>query len=124
MSSAIAHTPELEEVAALDLQPAPLVVIEDDSAQGVGRRGPFRPGRLVPARARMQVRSLSRLFRVVDGLAFAGVTAAVIAIARPTPDVYAPLVLGAVALLPALYLLEAYTFHRRETLGRQALRVS
>jgi hypothetical protein len=33
-------------------------------------------------------------------------------------------VLGALALLPALYLLEAYTFHRRETLGRQALRVS
>jgi Undecaprenyl-phosphate glucose phosphotransferase len=124
MSSAIAHTPELEEVAAIDPQPAPLVVIEDDSAQGVGRRGPFRPGRLVPARARMQVRSLSRLFRVVDGLVFAGVTAAAIAIARPTPDVYAPLVLGALALLPALYLLEAYTFHRRETLGRQALRVS
>jgi hypothetical protein len=72
----------------------------------------------------MQVRSLSRLFRVVDGLVFAGVTAAAIAIARPTPDVFAPLVLGALALLPALYMLEAYTFHRRETLGRQALRVS
>ncbi|SFK36747.1 exopolysaccharide biosynthesis polyprenyl glycosylphosphotransferase [Caulobacter sp. UNC279MFTsu5.1] len=124
MSSAIAPRPELEDVAATDAPPAPRVVIDDDSAEGVGRRGPFRPGRLVPARARMQVRSLSRLFRVIDGLAFAGVTAAAIAIARPTPDVYAPLVLGALALLPALYMLEAYTFHRRETLGRQALRVS
>jgi Undecaprenyl-phosphate glucose phosphotransferase len=124
MSSAIAHTPELEDVAVTDAPPAPRVAIDDDSAQALGRRGPFRPGRLVPARARMQVRSLSRLFRLVDGLAFAGVTAAVIAIARPTLEVYAPLVLGALALLPALYMLEAYTFHRRETLGRQALRVS
>jgi hypothetical protein len=51
-------------------------VIEDEVAEGVGRRGPFRPGRLVPARARMQVRSLSRLFRLVDGLVFAAVTVA------------------------------------------------
>lgn len=124
MSSVIAHTPELKDVAVTDIPPAPRVMIDDDSAEAVGRRGPFRPGRLVPARARVQVRSLSRLFRVVDGLALAGVTAAAIAIARPTPDAYAPLVLGALALLPALYMLEAYTFHRRETLGRQALRVS
>jgi Undecaprenyl-phosphate glucose phosphotransferase len=71
----------------------------------------------------MQVRGLSRLFRVIDGLAFAAVTVAAIMGARPTPDLYAPLVLGALALPPALYLLEAYAFHRRETLGRQALRV-
>ena len=125
MSSAIAHPPEREDVVLLDGQPAaPRLVIEDEAVDGVGRRGPFRPGRLVPARTRMQVRSLSRMFRVVDGLVFAGVTVAAISIARPTPDVFAPLVLGALALLPALYLLEAYTFHRRETLGRQALRVS
>lgn len=115
MSSAVAHT---------KLEAASGVVIGSDSVEAKGRRGPFRPGRLVPARARMQVRSLSRLFRVVDGLAFAGITVAAIAIARPAPEVYAPLVLGALALLPALYMLEAYTFHRRETLGRQALRVS
>jgi hypothetical protein len=72
----------------------------------------------------MQVRNLSRLFRLADGLAFAAVTVAVIAVARPTPDLFAPLVLGGLALLPALYLLEAYTFHRRETVGRHALRVS
>jgi Undecaprenyl-phosphate glucose phosphotransferase len=124
MSSAIAHSPELEGLVLAEAQPAsPRLVIEDDEAVGVGRRGPFRPGRLVPARARMQVRSLSRLFRVVDGIAFAAVTVGVIVVARPTPDVFAPLILGALALLPALYLLEAYAFHRRETLGRQALRV-
>ena len=124
MSSAIAHSPELEGLVVAEAQPAPpRLVIEDDEAVGVGRRGPFRPGRLVPARARMQVRSLSRLFRVVDGIAFAAVTVATILVARPTPDVFAPLILGALALLPALYLLEAYAFHRRETLGRQALRV-
>ena len=125
MSSAIAHPPQREDVAGLDAEPATSrVMIEDEAAEAVGRRGPFRPGRLVPARARVQVRSLSRLFRVVDGLVFAGVTAAAIALARPTPDLFAPLVLGALALPPALYLLEAYTFHRRETLGRQALRVT
>ncbi|KRA69895.1 UDP-phosphate glucose phosphotransferase [Caulobacter sp. Root656] len=123
MSSAIAHT-ELEAAIATDGSTASGVGIAYDLAEAKGRRGPFRPGRLVPARARMQVRSLSRLFRVVDGLAFAAITAAAIAIARAAPEDYAPLVLGALALLPALYMLEAYTFHRRETLGRQALRVS
>ena len=124
MSSAIAHSSELDGLVVTEAQPAPpRLVIEDNEAVGLGRRGPFRPGRLVPARARMQVRSLSRLFRVVDGIAFAAVTVAVILVARPTPDIFAPLVLGALALLPALYLLEAYAFHRRETLGRQALRV-
>jgi Undecaprenyl-phosphate glucose phosphotransferase len=123
MSSAIAHTPELKDVAVLDAPPASRAAI-DDSTEATGRRGPFRPGRLVPARARMQVRSLSRLFRMIDGLAFAGITAAAIALARPSPEACAPLVLGALTLLPALYMLEAYTFHRRETLGRQALRVS
>jgi Undecaprenyl-phosphate glucose phosphotransferase len=125
MSSAIAQPQELDDAVIDDasLTP-PRLVIEDDQAEGVGRRGPFRPGRLVPARARMQVRNLSRLFRLADGLAFAAVTVAVIAVARPTPDLFAPLVLGGLALLPALYLLEAYTFHRRETVGRHALRVS
>lgn len=124
MSSAIAHPPELDDVTEIDVQPAAaLLAIEDDDAVGVGRRGPFRPGRLVPARARMQVRNLSRLFRVVDGLAFAAVTLGAILIVRPTADVFAPLILGALALLPALYLLEAYAFPRRETLGRHALRV-
>uniref|UniRef100_B0T1B2 Undecaprenyl-phosphate glucose phosphotransferase n=1 Tax=Caulobacter sp. (strain K31) TaxID=366602 RepID=B0T1B2_CAUSK len=124
MTSAIAHSPELDGLIVTDVQPAPpRLVIEDDEAVGLGRRGPFRPGRLVPARARMQVRSLSRLFRVVDGIAFAAVTVATILVARPTPAAFAPLILGALTLLPALYLLEAYAFHRRETLGRQALRV-
>jgi Undecaprenyl-phosphate glucose phosphotransferase len=124
MSSAIAHPSEREDVALRDSETdASRLRIEDQAAEGMGRRGPFRPGRLVPARARMQVRGLSRLFRVIDGLAFAAVTVAAIMGARPTPDLYAPLVLGALALPPALYLLEAYAFHRRETLGRQALRV-
>jgi Undecaprenyl-phosphate glucose phosphotransferase len=123
MSSAIAHPPELEDVVMAEAQPAPSRVIVEDEAIGASRRGPFRPGRLVPARARVQVRSLSRLFRVVDGLAFAAVTATAILIAHPTPAAFAPLILGALALLPVLYLLEAYAFHRREPLARRALRV-
>lgn len=124
MSSAIAHPPELDDAIAADVQPAAsCLVIEDHEPVGVGRRGPFRPGRLVPARARIQVRNLSRLFRMADGLAFATVTVTAILLARATADVFAPLVMGALALLPALYVLEAYAFPRRETLGRHALRV-
>jgi Undecaprenyl-phosphate glucose phosphotransferase len=123
MTSAIAHPPQLDDVVTDRAQPAlPRPAIEDE-AVAASRRGPFRPGRLVPARARMQVRSLSRLFRIADGLAFAAVTASVILVAHPTPAAFAPLILGALTLLPVLYLLEAYAFHRREALERRALRV-
>lgn len=125
MSSTSAYPSELEGRVVADAALASArQVIEDDEATGVGRRGPFRPGRLVPARSRMQARTLSRLFRIVDGLAFAGVTAGAIAIARPAPHVFAPLILGALTLPPALHLLEAYAFHRREPASRQVLRVA
>jgi Undecaprenyl-phosphate glucose phosphotransferase len=128
MSSATAHSHETEDVRVADVQAtASRPVIEDGEAAGdtfhAGRRGPFRPGRLVPARARMQVRGLSRVFRVVDAVAVAMVTVAVIVTARLTPGAFAPLVLGAMALVPALYALEAYAFHRRDSLRRHGLRV-
>jgi Undecaprenyl-phosphate glucose phosphotransferase len=124
MSSATTHPLEAEDVRMADVQAtSQRSVIEDDDAVGVGRRGPFRPGRLVPARARMQVRTLSRIFWVVDAVAVAAVTIAVIVAARLTPGAFAPLVLGALALAPALYGLEAYAFHRRDTFQRHGPRV-
>ncbi|WP_426012461.1 exopolysaccharide biosynthesis polyprenyl glycosylphosphotransferase [Caulobacter sp. DWR2-3-1b2] len=124
MSSAIAQSFETEDVPAADVETTPtLPMIEDEDAVGVGRRGPFRPGRLVPARARMQVRSLSRAFRMVDALAVAATTAATMMITHLPAAAFAPLVLGALALVPVLYALEAYAFHRRDSFRRHGLRL-
>jgi Undecaprenyl-phosphate glucose phosphotransferase len=121
MSSAIAHPPAHEDTAPLGVATTSTDPVIDDA--GASRRGPFRPGRLVPARARIQVRDLSNLFRALDAAAFTVITAAAILIARPPVAAFAPMVLGAVALPLALYLLEAYVFRRRDTLRQHALRV-
>ena len=128
MPSAIAHSPKIDDALAADAEaiatPQPeSPPMEDADASGVGRRGPFRPGRLVPARARMQVRSLSRVFRVLDAVAVIGVTMAFVILTRMTPSAFAPLMLGALGVLLALHVLEAYAFPRRESLGRHYLRV-
>jgi Undecaprenyl-phosphate glucose phosphotransferase len=122
MSSATAHPLETKGVHATDVQASSPTEVEDD-AIGAGRRGPFRPGRLVPARARMQARGLSRVFRVVDAVVIAAVTVATIVTARLTPGAFAPLVLGAMTLALALYAMEAYAFHRRDSFRRQGVRV-
>ena len=124
MSSAIAQPLEAEDALATEVETTPaLPMIEDEDAVGIGRRGPFRPGRLVPARARMQVRSLSRAFRVIDALAVAATTAATVLIGHLPPAAFAPLVLGALTLVPVLYALEAYAFHRRDSFRRHGLRL-
>ena len=124
MSSAIAQPFEAEDTLVAEVETTSARSrIEDEDATGIGRRGPFRPGRLVPARARMQVRSLSRAFRVVDALAVAATTAATALIAHLSPAAFGPLVLGALTLVPALYALEAYAFHRRDSFRRHGLRL-
>lgn len=124
MSSAFAHSLETKGAGATDAQaPSSQTTVEDDDAVGVGRRGPFRPGRLVPARARMQARGLSRVFRVIDAVVITAVTVAVVVLARLTPDAFTPLILGAMTLVLALYAMEAYAFHRRDSFGRQGVRV-
>jgi Undecaprenyl-phosphate glucose phosphotransferase len=124
MSSAIAHPPEIED-APIDQGLAASVPrsVDDHEVAAIGRRGPFRPGRLVPARARLRVRSLSRLFHGLDAVAVAAVTIAVILVGRLTPAAFAPLVLGAMTLLVGLHALEAYAFSRRETFARHGLRI-
>jgi Undecaprenyl-phosphate glucose phosphotransferase len=124
MPSATAHPLGTEDVRAADVQePSSRTMAEDENAVGAGRRGPFRPGRLVPARARMQVRGLSRMFRLVDAVVILAITIAIAVTTRLTPAAFAPLALGAVALPAALHALEAYAFHRRDSLRRHGLRV-
>ncbi|CAN5369405.1 polysaccharide biosynthesis protein HfsE [soil metagenome] len=71
----------------------------------------------------MQVRSLSRAFRVADALSVAAVTVATVLLGHLSPAAFAPLVLGALTLVPALHALEAYVFHRRDSFGRHGLRL-
>nr|WP_233206635.1 exopolysaccharide biosynthesis polyprenyl glycosylphosphotransferase [Caulobacter sp. FWC2] len=84
---------------------------------GRARRGPFRPGQLIPSRARLEARLLSRTFRIVDVLTAAGV-----ALALTLED--HPLVAGlwAVTGLVALRMLGAYAFPRKQDLLRHMAR--
>jgi len=77
------------------------------------RRGPFRPGRLAPARERLSGRLAMRLFQVGDILA---VAALVLVFAADTPA-GTPVYLGsALGVLAAIGLLGGYGFARREGL--------
>lgn len=103
MSSALARPAEAAASAAASPQ---------------SRRGPFRPERLAPARARMQIKSLGRLFRLSDSLI---VLLAALWLARGEG---LPALLGAgLTVLGVLHGLEAYAFTQRETLARQLARV-
>ncbi len=88
------------------------------SAAERSRRGPFRPERLTPARARVQIQNLTRAFRIVDSIL---ATALALWLARDG-GLVAPLV-GAAVLLVVLHGLEAYAFAHREPLIRHLLRV-
>jgi Undecaprenyl-phosphate glucose phosphotransferase len=125
MPSLITHPSEIEDgpLAEAFAPPSARPAIEAEAAAGLARRGPFRPGRLVPARARMQVRGLSRFFRLADAVVAAAATATAIVAARLTADAVAPLILGTLALVLALHGLEAYAFRRRESFRRHGLRV-
>jgi Undecaprenyl-phosphate glucose phosphotransferase len=87
------------------------------SAAARSRRGPFRPERLTPARARVQIQNLTRAFRVADSIL---AVALAFWLAR-NGHLVAPLV-GAGVLLIALHGLEAYAFAHREPVVRHLLR--
>ncbi|KSB89748.1 hypothetical protein AS593_01600 [Caulobacter vibrioides] len=88
------------------------------SAAAQSRRGPFRPERLTPARARVQIQNLTRAFRVADAI----LAAALALWLAHGGGLVAPLI-GAGVLLLALHGLEAYAFAHREPLVRHLLRV-
>ncbi|MDB5457992.1 MAG: hypothetical protein JWP92_3577, partial [Caulobacter sp.] len=90
------------------------------------RRGPFRPVHLVPARARVEARSLARMFRAFDAAAIIGAAALLWLLARDVsgaPMGLAPFALSAAALLFGLHAFEAYDFAHREPLLRHMVRV-
>ncbi|MBU4435370.1 MAG: exopolysaccharide biosynthesis polyprenyl glycosylphosphotransferase [Alphaproteobacteria bacterium] len=95
-----------------------------------GRRGPFRPEHLAPARVRVEARALARAFRAVDAVSAVAACLGIFAVlpvkvGNGTFDLNAGMALaaGAVALLLALRALDAYVFARREPLPRHLLRV-
>lgn len=91
----------------------------DGEEAGKARRGPFRPGQLIPSRARLETRPLSRIFRVVD------ILAAVLAALGVTAEGH-PIAGGlwAITALIGLRALGLYGFPRGDTarrhLGRAA----
>lgn len=80
---------------------------------GRARRGPFRPGQLIPARARLEARWLARAFRILDVLAAGGVAASLTVQGHP-----ATAGLWAITVLVALRALGAYAFPRTRALSR------
>jgi Undecaprenyl-phosphate glucose phosphotransferase len=86
---------------------------------GRARRGPFRPGQLIPSRARVEARILARTFRAVDFVA-----AAIFAVAMTIEGHPVAAGLWAAAVLIALRALEAYAFPRKHNLVRHLGRVA
>lgn len=91
---------------------------ESEASAGRRRRGPFRPGRLVPSRSRMDARWLARAFRAAD-IASAAIVAATVTVERN------PLMAGAwaIAVLIALRAFGGYDFPRKQSLSRHLGRV-
>jgi len=80
---------------------------------GRARRGPFRPGQLIPTRARLEARLLARTFRVVDFLAAAAIAIGVTVEGHPVAAG-----LWATTTLIVLRAIGAYAFPRKQSLAR------
>jgi Undecaprenyl-phosphate glucose phosphotransferase len=113
----MAYTSRLRRVP---LEPAPLPVAPVPAPQAAAdaagdRRGPFRPRRLVAARARLRGPMIARLFQGAD--AVAALIAALCARAMAPPDAaQAPFFAAPLALIGGMILFRTYGFGRRETL--------
>ena len=101
-----------------------------EKASGADRRGPFRPGALVSARARFEVASLERIFRAIEAAVIIALAASMCGLVHPEGLIYAPLgavlpfAFGAVALIFCLASTRAYSLARREVLRRSLARAS
>jgi len=95
------------------------VATDLEAPVGRRRRGPFRPGRLVPSRSRLDTRWLARTFRAVD-ITIAAIVALAVTLERH------PLsgALWAITVLIALRALGAYVFPRKQGLGRHLVVVA
>ena len=127
--------PDVQDRNAHDLapppvsQPAPERLIAEEPV-GADRRGPLRPDRLVPSRARLAGQPLALAFRGVDVFMIGGLALFCLELASPlslleTPfSEAAPLIIASVALLWALGAVKAYGFRARESLARHAGRLA
>jgi len=88
-------------------------------APGPTSRGPFRPGRLVPTRARLEARWLARAFQVADVLVAVG-----IALSLALDGFPAAACLWGVTTLIALHAVGAYAFPRKQTLLQHLARAA
>ncbi|MGH1557318.1 exopolysaccharide biosynthesis polyprenyl glycosylphosphotransferase [Caulobacter segnis] len=104
-------------VASTDVSPRPSS--GGGSSPGPMSRGPFRPGRLVPTRARLEARWLARGFQVVDVLVAGG-----IALVLALNGFPAAACLWAMTTLIALHAVGAYAFPRRQTLPAHLARAA
>nr|WP_304275281.1 exopolysaccharide biosynthesis polyprenyl glycosylphosphotransferase [Caulobacter segnis] len=84
-----------------------------ENITGLKRRGPLRPGRLVPSRARMSASVLAQASRLLDLICAAAVAAGLALLGHPLVGV-----LWACSLLIAIRILGGYAFPRQESLKR------
>lgn len=93
------------------------------------RRGPFRPNRLVPVRSRLELRHVTRTFRLIDAAAIILTSVAATkglathGVWQLTLGQLAPLILSLGLLLWGLRALDTYAFTLSEGLGRHFIRV-
>ncbi|MEI7932311.1 MAG: sugar transferase, partial [Alphaproteobacteria bacterium] len=124
--------PEPEGPESALRQPDPPVerLIAEEPAANANRRGPLRPERLVPSRARLAGQPLATAFRIIDLALILACTLSVLEWTSPlslpeTPIArLAPLALAAVALAWGLGAVKAYGFKARETFVQHAIRVA
>ncbi|MGZ8370030.1 MAG: exopolysaccharide biosynthesis polyprenyl glycosylphosphotransferase [Caulobacteraceae bacterium] len=121
---ALLRQAEQEIIRRTEVQPKPA------RARGAERRGPFRPGRLVPIRSRMSGADVAARFRHVDTLsiwllAFAGVMLATGGSPLSAPlGVLLPYAAGAGLLTWSLSAFKAYNFGPREGLSGHWFKVA
>ncbi|MCF8503431.1 MAG: exopolysaccharide biosynthesis polyprenyl glycosylphosphotransferase [Caulobacter sp.] len=93
------------------------------------RRGPFRPSRLVPVRSRLELRHVTRTFRLIDTaiIVLASLTVArfmaVDGFLNLTLGATLPLVVSATLLLWGLRVMDTYVFALSEGVTRHFIRV-
>lgn len=109
------------ETLAFGVAPESASPFADGAANGPGpgpaKRGPFRPGRLVPSRARLETRLLARAARGLDVVLAAGLAVAITVAGHPVAAG-----VWAVAALVGLRILDAYAFPRKQSLAAHMAR--
>jgi Undecaprenyl-phosphate glucose phosphotransferase len=126
--------PGESEPLAREATPAAPVILPTPIARTIqnqaDRRGPFRPGNLIPTRARLNGETVASLFRGIDAVTLAAAAWLAFDLSSPSglmasPVVAATPIFAAAALLVcAMGVARTYALSAREGLARHMLRVS